>query len=166
MPVTEDYQTEAFFKASIRCIISDGNSILFWTDPWLQGSCIADIAPELVVAVSRRRRSTWTSCNGCNWPSSTLKSLIALRANAVMFYGESSILGANQLWKTRAPNMWLILLGRCWTSEHLHQHGLSNNGPCALCSQSAETLDHLFIQCVFSQESRSRSLAKKCGSGP
>jgi hypothetical protein len=48
---------------------------------------------------------------------------------------------------------WLILHGRCWTSERLHRHGLHNHGPCVLlCSQEAETIDHLFVQCVFIQE--------------
>jgi hypothetical protein len=36
--------------------------------------------------------------------------------------------------------MWLVLLGRCWTSERLQRHGLPNRGNCTLCSQ--ESLRH------------------------
>jgi hypothetical protein len=57
----------------------------------------------------------------------------------------------------RAPNtccffIWLVLHGQCWTSNRLQQHGLRNNGPCALCDQAVETLDHLLIQCVMARE--------------
>jgi hypothetical protein len=58
-------------------------------------------------------------------------------AYATMFLGQIDIPGASTLWKSRAPGkcrffLWLILLGRCWTSERLHHHGLDNDGPCAL----------------------------------
>jgi hypothetical protein len=49
---------------------------------------------------------------------------------------------------------WLTLLGRCWTSECLQgRHSLPNSGPCALCSQADETLQHLLLLgCSFSRE--------------
>jgi hypothetical protein len=31
-------------------------------------------------------------------------------------------------------------------------HGLQNNGPCALCSQCDEHIDHLAVSCVFSRQ--------------
>ena len=34
----------------------------------------------------------------------------------------------------------------------LWHHNLRNNGPCALCSQEPEFLDHLLIGCVYSRE--------------
>jgi hypothetical protein len=68
-----------------------------------------------------------------------------------------SIPGAKELCKTVVPPrckffIWLALLGRCWTSDRLQRHQLQNNGPCALCSQANETIDHLTISCVFSKE--------------
>jgi hypothetical protein len=48
--------------------------------------------------------------------------------------------------------MWLVLHGRWWTSEWLQRHGLHNIGPCALCHQESETLDHFLVQCVYSRE--------------
>uniref|UniRef100_A0A0A9E2U6 Reverse transcriptase zinc-binding domain-containing protein n=1 Tax=Arundo donax TaxID=35708 RepID=A0A0A9E2U6_ARUDO len=59
--------------------------------------------------------------------------------------------------KSRVPNkcrfvIWLVIHGRFWTSDWLQRHGLRNNGPCALCSQHPETLDHLILGCVYSRE--------------
>jgi hypothetical protein len=32
-----------FFKASICCIVRDGEATTFWSDPWLNGHCISDV---------------------------------------------------------------------------------------------------------------------------
>jgi hypothetical protein len=50
-------------------------------------------------------------------------------AYAALMLGQSFVLGSKELWKTRAPNnyrffVWLVLLGRCWTADRLHRHGL------------------------------------------
>jgi hypothetical protein len=39
--------TTMFFKASICGIVGSGRSTLFWTDPWVDGHCISDLAPDL-----------------------------------------------------------------------------------------------------------------------
>jgi hypothetical protein len=57
------------------------------------------------------------------------------------FLGQTSLLGAKEMWKTKAPNkcrffIWLVLHGRCCTSDHLQHHGLDNNAP-ALFAPSA-----------------------------
>jgi hypothetical protein len=49
--------TKAFFRASICCEVGDGTSTFFWSDPWLQGRCIEDLAPDLVDVVQQRQRS-------------------------------------------------------------------------------------------------------------
>jgi hypothetical protein len=47
------------FNSSDVTFLGDGNSILFWQVPWLQGKSIADFAPDLVAVVAaRHRRST------------------------------------------------------------------------------------------------------------
>jgi hypothetical protein len=48
--------------------------------------------------------------------------------------------------------LWLVLQDRYWTLDWLQRHGLENHGPCALCSQSAETIDHLLPGCPYSRE--------------
>jgi hypothetical protein len=72
-------------------------------------------------------------------------------------------LGARQIWKTQIPGKcksfaWLVLHGRCWTSDRLHRHGLKDSDSCALCAQEIETLDHLLVDCVFSREMWFRTL--------
>jgi hypothetical protein len=46
----------AFFNASIQMTLGNGEALFFWTDPWLQGRRLADIAPELTAVVVTRRR--------------------------------------------------------------------------------------------------------------
>jgi hypothetical protein len=50
LPLSEDAVTKAFFKSSIRCIVGDGRSTLFWLDPWVDGKSIADFVPHMFVA--------------------------------------------------------------------------------------------------------------------
>jgi hypothetical protein len=71
------------------------------------------------------------------WSSSGVYS--SSSAYGALFLGQTSLHGAKELWKIKAPNnrrffMWLILHGRCWTLERLQRHGLHNHGLCALCS--------------------------------
>jgi hypothetical protein len=84
-------------------------------------------------------------------------------AYAALFLGRVDILGARQIWKTQMPGKckffaWLVLHGRCWTSDRLHRHGLKDSDACALCAQEVETLDHLLVDCVFSRETWFRTL--------
>jgi hypothetical protein len=91
------------------------------------------------------------------WKWTSNKQNSASSAYTTFFLGQSSIPGAKELYKIAAPPrckffIWLALLDRCWTSERLQRHQLQNNGPCALCSQADESIDHLTISCVYSKE--------------
>jgi hypothetical protein len=60
--------------------------------------------------------------------SGEFSSTSAYRA---LLFGRSSLLGASHPWKTQAPGRvrffgWLVLHGRCWTSDRLRRHGLSD----------------------------------------
>lgn len=95
-------------------------------------------------------------------PSGTYSARSAYRC---FFIWQTEVLGARQLWKTRAPNkcrffFWLLIHNRCWTSERLQRHNLHNNGPCTLCSQLSEHIDHLVLGCVFSREVWHRGLSR------
>jgi hypothetical protein len=84
-------------------------------------------------------------------------------AYAALFLGRVDILGARQIWKTQMPGKckffaWLVLHGRCWTSDRLHHHGLKESDSCALCAQAVETLDHLLVDCVYSRETWFRTI--------
>jgi hypothetical protein len=45
---------------SIRTVVGDGASTLFWTDRWIQDKSVVDLAPELVAAVPARFRKLRT----------------------------------------------------------------------------------------------------------
>jgi hypothetical protein len=86
------------------------------------------------------------SYRGCRkWTASCEFS--SASAYKALFFGRSSFLGASHLWKTQALGRvrffgWLVLHGRCWTSDRLRRHGLSGIDVCALCAREVETLDH------------------------
>jgi hypothetical protein len=70
LPVSADVQTTTFFNASIQMIMGDGKSLLFWSDPWLQGQHLADLAPDLLAAVPahrRKQRSVVAALHGDTW---------------------------------------------------------------------------------------------------
>jgi hypothetical protein len=72
-----------------------------------------------------------------------------------LFYGQTSILDAKELWKSKPPRkcrffIWLVLHGRSWTSNQLFRYRLHDDAVCALCAQDTETLDHLLANCVLS----------------
>lgn len=58
LPSSSERVTQALFQAATMSVIGDGNSMLFWQDSWLQGCCIAQIAPAILAAVLRSRAKT------------------------------------------------------------------------------------------------------------
>jgi hypothetical protein len=42
LPISEDATTTALIHASIQVVHGDGKSILFWSDPWLEGYRLID----------------------------------------------------------------------------------------------------------------------------
>jgi hypothetical protein len=61
---TADYRGQLlicfFFNASLQIMPGNGKDILFWSDPWLQGSWIGDRWLDIVTAVPLRRRKKLT----------------------------------------------------------------------------------------------------------
>jgi hypothetical protein len=54
LSIIEDVSTSAFFQTSIVVILGNGEKLKFWNDARLDGRSIADMAPDLVDAMSRR----------------------------------------------------------------------------------------------------------------
>ncbi|OEL17391.1 hypothetical protein BAE44_0021590, partial [Dichanthelium oligosanthes] len=120
LPMRVDPISLAFFNASIRCEVGDGRSTLFWSDPWLDGSCLLALAPDLVDIVPRRQRNRRTVASALTdhdrviwrWcPSGLYSCSFAYQAH---FVGQSALLGAKELWKVKAPNefrffFWLAI---------------------------------------------------------
>jgi hypothetical protein len=91
------------------------------------------------------------------WKWSSDGRYSASSAYRVFFHGSASMLGARELWRTRAsPKVkffcWLALHKRLWTVACRKRHGLQVNDDCALCGQSAKTVDHLLLGCVFTRQ--------------
>lgn len=59
-PIECDTNVTAMFYASIQVRIGDGTRSFFWTDPWLEGTSIQLIAPELCKAVMKRAQNART----------------------------------------------------------------------------------------------------------
>ncbi|WVZ79973.1 hypothetical protein U9M48_027494 [Paspalum notatum var. saurae] len=72
LPIQIPTQAAALFKMAVEVNIGNGEDTLFWTDNWLQGSCVADLAPELYRAspkrVAKRRTVSQALSNRC-WVS-------------------------------------------------------------------------------------------------
>jgi hypothetical protein len=78
-------------------------------------------------------------------------------AYRAFFFGTTTLLGANELWRCSAPPkvkffFWLTSHGQIWTAERRMRHGLQPAADCALCGQDDETSDHLLASCVFTRE--------------
>jgi hypothetical protein len=48
-------KTEPFFAVAVSSEVGDGEHTLFWTDRWLHGRCIEELAPCLFAAIPKRR---------------------------------------------------------------------------------------------------------------
>jgi hypothetical protein len=60
MPFKADAITMAFFNASVDVALGDGNSLLFWSDAWLQGQDLSATVSDLVPVVPKRKRASRT----------------------------------------------------------------------------------------------------------
>jgi len=60
LPDEKDPIVEAMFQASIYVELGDGRKALFWTDRWLQGKSLVDVAPSLCRVIGPRIKKTRT----------------------------------------------------------------------------------------------------------
>ncbi|WVZ89347.1 hypothetical protein U9M48_035768 [Paspalum notatum var. saurae] len=60
LPVQVSRHAQALFAAAIQINLGDGEDVLFWTDRWLFGNSVAELAPSLVLAVSKKARKCCT----------------------------------------------------------------------------------------------------------
>jgi hypothetical protein len=66
LPVQQ--QVRQFFALSVLSVVGNGTDTLFWSDKWLNGSAVQDIAPAVVCMVGRRAISSRTVAQALdNW---------------------------------------------------------------------------------------------------
>lgn len=56
LPSKPEKLVQAMFHASVTVIVGDGGKTLFWSDRWIDGCSVAQLAPNLVQAVCKRLR--------------------------------------------------------------------------------------------------------------
>ncbi|GJN13395.1 hypothetical protein PR202_gb00089 [Eleusine coracana subsp. coracana] len=66
LPEKQDAAVTQFFAASVIAEVGDGQRTLFWTDNWLRGKSIAQLAPAIFNGVPARTRNTRTVAEGLN----------------------------------------------------------------------------------------------------
>jgi hypothetical protein len=54
LPMQIPHKIQAFFSIVMQCEVRDGASTLFWSNKWLHGQCVDDIAPWLFAAIPKR----------------------------------------------------------------------------------------------------------------
>jgi hypothetical protein len=55
LPIQVLRNSQALFAAAMHIIVGNGKDTKFWTDRWLNGSSVAELAPNLLLAVSTKR---------------------------------------------------------------------------------------------------------------
>jgi hypothetical protein len=132
----------------------------------LQQLWISDLSAGLSVPAMVQFLALWNAVNGITlvhgqddsikWIWTASRTFLAKSAYLAFFEG-------CQLWSLFAPIWcykaalkfkifaWKAAWDRCWTVVHRKNHGLTNDGTCALCLQEAETIDHLLLGCSVSR---------------
>jgi hypothetical protein len=70
LSIAVPHKARALFNAAVDAIVGNGEEILFWTDRWLDGHTVAEIAPNLFNAVQKRtakRRTVAQALHNRSW---------------------------------------------------------------------------------------------------
>jgi hypothetical protein len=70
LPVKVEPEIQQFFEASITVRVGNGANTLFWTDNWLDGESLVDLAPALIMMVSpqiKKNRTVQQALQNRNW---------------------------------------------------------------------------------------------------
>jgi len=70
--------TSAMFATAIESMVGNGRNTLFWTDRWMHGCCLEDLAPNVVKCVAlriRKKRTVSEALQEHTWVSDIKKAL-------------------------------------------------------------------------------------------
>jgi hypothetical protein len=60
----KDAEAEGVFRSLASIKLGSGKSVLFWTDQWINGATVADLAPSVLATVGGRQRNSRTVADG------------------------------------------------------------------------------------------------------
>lgn len=88
------------------------------------------------------------------WKHSASGLYSAASAYKAQFLGLTRSPMLSTVWKAWAPPKikfyaWLAMQNRVWTADRLAKRGWPNCGPCPLCQQVPESIDHILFKCRF-----------------
>jgi len=91
------------------------------------------------------------------WKFTTSGVYSTKSAYEALFIGATQFDSWKRIWKSWAPGqckffMWTVAHNRCWTADRLAKKGHNHPPKCPLCDQVGETIDHLLVSCVFTQQ--------------
>ncbi|KAK1691938.1 hypothetical protein QYE76_008635 [Lolium multiflorum] len=64
LPMMKDAEAEGVFRSLASIKLGSGKSVLFWTDQWINGATVADLAPSVLATVGGRQRNSRTVADG------------------------------------------------------------------------------------------------------
>lgn len=149
-------------------IVGNGEQTLFWTDRWLDGHTISEVAPSLFSAVSKRTAKRRTVAQALQNQSKMCRTNFVWKLTQSDIYTSKSAYSAyfigtikfgpwRRIWNSWAPPrckffIWLVFHNRCWTVDRLAKRGLPHPDACQLCDQDDEDIHHLLAGCVFARQ--------------
>jgi hypothetical protein len=81
---------KALFNMAVIPIIGSGEKILFWKDRWLEGKCIAELAPHLITSIGKtiNKRTVAEALNNRRWISDIKGALTVQVLQEYLFFLE------------------------------------------------------------------------------
>ncbi|WVZ80002.1 hypothetical protein U9M48_027520 [Paspalum notatum var. saurae] len=130
LPVQVPRQAKAFFEIAVEIAVDSGENTKFWTDRWLNGKRVADLAPNLLQAIPKRvvkRRTVSQALSNRCWVSD-IKGALTVQV------------------LTEYLHIWELL------EDRLAKRGLPHQAACPFCDQASETINHVLSSCVVARE--------------
>jgi hypothetical protein len=115
LPSKPEAVVQAMFEASVTVVVGDGARVLFWTDGWLDGCSVMQLAPNLVTAVSTWVRKACLVCDALSQERWIMTFQLSVRSRLERVCQLWARLQSVQL-QVDMPDQFLWR----WTSYHKH----------------------------------------------